>query len=84
MDPRCFKIPRTPSVRLTVIMANRLPLEQQTGADLIYFNEAYESFVMVQYKAMDKGSDQPEFRWQAGDQFGQEIERIGRSTRGTQ
>ncbi len=32
-------------VRLTVIMANRLPLEQQTGADLIYFNEAYHSFV---------------------------------------
>ena len=73
---KVFQNTENPSVRLTVIMANRLPLEQQTGADLIYFNEAYESFVMVQYKAMDKGSDQPEFRWQAGDQFVQEIERM--------
>ena len=39
-------------------------------------NEAYQSFVMVQYKAMEKGSDQPEFRWQADDQFIQEIERM--------
>lgn len=57
-------------------MANRLPLEQRTGADLIYFNEAYRCFVMVQYKAMEKGNDGPEFRWQSGDQFVQEIARI--------
>jgi hypothetical protein len=57
-------------------VANRLPLEQQTGADLIYFNEAYKSFVMVQYKAMEQGNDQAEFRWQAGDQFVQEIGRM--------
>ena len=73
---KVFQSAENPSVRLTVIMANRLPLEQQTGADLIYFNEAYQSFVMVQYKAMEKGSDQAEFRWQAGDQFAQEIERM--------
>lgn len=42
------------SERLTVILANRLPLEEQTGTDLIYFNEAYQSFVMVQYKAMER------------------------------
>ena len=42
------------SERLTVILANRLPLEQQTGTDLIYFNETYQSFVMVQYKAMER------------------------------
>ena len=40
--------------RLTVILANRLPLEQQTGTDLIYYNETYKAFVMVQYKAMEK------------------------------
>ena len=73
---KVFQNAEYPPVRLTVIMANRLPLEQQTGADLIYFNEAYRSFVMVQYKAMEKGSDQPEFRWQADDQFVQEIERM--------
>lgn len=64
------------SKRLTVIMANRLPLEQQTGADLIYFNEAYRSFVMVQYKAMEKRDDEMEFRWQEKDQFCDEIKRM--------
>jgi hypothetical protein len=63
-----------PAVRLTVIMTNRLPLEQQTGTDLIYFNESYRSFVTVQYKA--KGKDQAEFRWKVGDQFVQEIDRM--------
>jgi len=42
------------SERLTVILANRLPLEEQTGTDLIYFNETFQSFVMVQYKAMHR------------------------------
>ncbi len=42
------------SERLTVILANRLPLEKQTGTDLLYFNETYQSFVMVQYKAMER------------------------------
>ncbi|WP_180868498.1 hypothetical protein [Stenotrophomonas maltophilia] len=42
------------SERLTVILANRLPLEEQTGTDLIYYNETYQSFVMVQYKAMER------------------------------
>ena len=42
------------SERLTVILANRLPLEEQTGTDLIYFNETFQSFVMVQYKAMER------------------------------
>lgn len=73
---KVFEKTENPAVRLTVIMANRLPLEQQTGADLIYFNEAYRSFVMVQYKAMEKGNDQAEFRWQAGDQFVEEIARM--------
>jgi hypothetical protein len=31
---------------------------------------------MVQYKAMEKGNDGPEFRWQSGDQFVQEIARM--------
>ena len=73
---KVFSSELDPSVRLTVIMANRLPLEQQTGADLIYFNEAYHSFVMVQYKAMEKREEKIEFRWQANDQFSDEINRM--------
>ena len=57
-------------------MANRLPLEEQTGADLIYYNETYHSFIMVQYKAMENGSDGPEFRWQPNDRLADEIERM--------
>ena len=44
-------------VSLTVVMANHLPLEEQLGADLIYFNETFRSFVIVQYKAME-GDDE--------------------------
>jgi len=36
-----------------IILANRMRLEEQTGADLIYFNATFRSFVMVQYKAME-------------------------------
>jgi len=52
------------SVRLTVIMTNRQPLEEQLGTDLIYYNEMFRAFVMVQYKAMDQGEDEdrPGFR----------------------
>lgn len=49
-------------VRLTVIVANHLPLEQQLGADLIYCNETYRSFVIVQYKAMEKRGREAFFR----------------------
>ena len=64
------------SQKLTVIMANRLPLEEQTGADLIYYNEAYRAFVLVQYKAMEKSESGAEFRWQDGDQCTKEIARM--------
>lgn len=36
--------------KLTVILANKLPLERQLGVDLIYVNETLNSVVFVQYK----------------------------------
>jgi len=36
---------------LTILLVNRQPLETLTGTDLIYYNETFKSFVMVQYKA---------------------------------
>jgi len=48
--------------RLTVVLANKLPLEEQTGTDLIYFNETFRSFLMVQYKAMEKENGKDVFR----------------------
>lgn len=68
------------SERLTVILANRLPLEEQTGTDLIYFNETYQSFVMVQYKAMeraDRKSGIPLYLYRLPDaQLKEEIDRM--------
>lgn len=68
------------SERLTVILANRLSLEEQTGTDLIYFNETYQSFVMVQYKAMeraDRKSGIPLYLYRLPDaQLKEEIDRM--------
>jgi hypothetical protein len=43
------------------------PVEEQTGADLIYYNETYSAFVLVQYKAMEQAKGGAEFRWRDGD-----------------
>ena len=71
-----FQAADNPSIRLKVIMANRLPLEEQTGADLIYYNETFRSFVMVQYKSMNQGKNGAEFRWGPGDKLAEEIGRM--------
>lgn len=52
----------------------------QTGTDLIYFNETYHSFVMVQYKAMESEDDghgvtHPVFRL-PNTQLAKEIQRM--------
>ncbi|WP_122770719.1 hypothetical protein [Pseudomonas viridiflava] len=38
--------------KLSVIYANRNPLEHTLGVDLIYYSERFELFVLVQYKIM--------------------------------
>ncbi|CDT28701.1 hypothetical protein BN1088_60007 [Sphingobacterium sp. PM2-P1-29] len=43
--------------KLTVINANRKPMEKAMGVDLIYFHRRFASFVMIQYKMMDQRSD---------------------------
>lgn len=40
--------------RLTVMTANRTPLEETLGVDLIYYNHQYDSFVLVQYKRLQR------------------------------
>ena len=41
--------------RLEVFTANKLPLEQLFGVDLIYLNQTQRSIVMVQYKMLERG-----------------------------
>jgi hypothetical protein len=55
---------------LTVIHADKEPLEQLTGADLIYYNEAYKCFVFVQYKMLEEDGYRPD------NQLDQEIQRM--------
>lgn len=74
--PYAAKLYEAEGTRLTIILANKLPLEQQFGTDLIYFNENFRSFVMVQYKAMErKGTARPYFRL-PNAQLEAEIERM--------
>lgn len=61
--------------RLTVLLANRLPLEELLGTDLIYYNEDFKCFVMVQYKVMEKEKEKFAFRL-PNEQFTEELERM--------
>ncbi len=74
--PFAAKVFEGESSRLTVILANKLPLEEQFGTDLIYYNETFRAFVMVQYKAMERGgSGKAEFRL-PNDQLNLELARM--------
>ena len=61
--------------RLTVLLANRLPLEELLGTDLIYYNEDFKCFIMVQYKTMEKEGGKSVFRL-PNLQFSEEISRM--------
>lgn len=60
---------------LTVVLANRLPLEKQLGVDLIYYNETFSCFIMIQYKAMEEENFESVFRF-PNAQLNEEIERM--------
>lgn len=60
---------------LTLVLANRLSLEEQTGTDLIYYNENFKSFIMVQYKAMEIEGGSAIFRF-PNEQLTEEISRM--------
>lgn len=62
------------NTKLTIILANKLPLERQLGVDLIYVNETLKSVVFVQYK-MFSGVD-GEDGYRPDDQLDKEIARI--------
>jgi hypothetical protein len=61
--------------RLIVLLANRLPLEELLGTDLIYFNEDFKCFIMVQYKVMEKENENYVYRV-PNDQLTEEIARM--------
>lgn len=61
---------------LHVTLANKQPLERQTGADLIYFNQTFGAFVMVQYKAMELDENRAAFFRFPQKQLSEEIKRM--------
>lgn len=60
--------------RLEVIYANRNALEKTLGVDLIYFNDTYNSFVLVQYKLMYESGN--EYIYRPDKQLSKELERM--------
>jgi hypothetical protein len=64
--------------KLTVILANKLPLETQLGVDLIYVNETLNAVVFVQYK-MFAGIDGEE-GYRPNTQLDKEIARMDEAT----
>lgn len=62
--------------KLTLITANRLPLEEMLGVDLIYINELTKSIVMVQYKMLEQSSDDWVYRPNSDRNFADEIARM--------
>lgn len=60
--------------RLRTFLANKLPLERQTGADIVYYMEDFESFVLVQYKRCIRESQRLLYR--PDDQHDREVDRL--------
>ena len=73
---------KTTSGALTVINANRTKIERTLGVDLVYYNEARDSFVMVQYKRME-GKDDPAFYPKADRNLTHELARMRQRRRET-
>ena len=56
---KVFQKTSFPRVRLTVVMANKLKLEEQTGADLIYFNANIPVLRAGPIQVDEQGSQRP-------------------------
>ena len=62
--------------RLQVFMANRVSIEQQTGADIVYYVRDYHAFVLVQYKRCDRENSSWVYRPDA--KFGEQRRKLRR------
>ncbi len=59
---------------LTIILANKLPLERLLGVDLIYVNETFRSVIFVQYKMFSGKEGEDGYR--PDKQLAEEIKRM--------
>ncbi len=68
-----FKEPATGRM-LRTFLANKLPIETQTGADVIYYLKELNAFVLVQYKRCVMEGDV--LRYRPDDQLAKEVVRM--------
>ena len=61
------------SRQLNIVYTNRTALEKEIGIDLIYYNENYDSFVLVQYKLLREEND---FCYRPDKQMKNELDRM--------
>lgn len=62
--------------RLVVYTANKLPLENMLGVDLIYINETRGNIVMVQYKMLEESNEGKDWVYRPDRQLKDEIARM--------
>ena len=65
--------------QLIIYTANRFPLEEMLGVDLIYINETKGNIVMVQYKMLEEerqGDEGSDWFFRPDDQFQEEVKRM--------
>ena len=64
--------------RVVIYVANRNPLEEMMGVDLIYINEVVGNIIMIQYKMLDyeNSSNGSEWVFRPDQQFKKEVKRM--------
>ncbi|HDZ45394.1 hypothetical protein LCGC14_0193190 [marine sediment metagenome] len=61
---------------LDIVYANKNSLEHTLGVDLIYYNQEFHSFVLVQYKLMKDKSDAEGYYYRPDGQLEKELARM--------
>jgi len=62
--------------KLEVIYANKNKLEHTLGVDLIYYNEFFNSFVLIQYKLMIESKKEKKYIYRPNKQLKDELRRM--------
>jgi hypothetical protein len=61
---------------LLIYNANNQGVEDALGVDLIYYHEQYRSFVLVQYKKLERGSHLDDWGYRPDDSFVDQLRRM--------
>jgi hypothetical protein len=62
--------------RMFILYSNREPIERSLGVDVVYFNDTYGAFVLVQYKRLVSESSRGEPCYRPDEQLAEELARM--------